>query len=71
MKYYEAAVRNLRGKHAFCPPYWILLLRRKPHTTARAQMSMISGHGIINIFKILIDFGWFFSDKGALSGGTF
>ena len=34
-----------------------LLLRRKPHATARAQMTVISGHGIINIFKILIDFG--------------
>ena len=26
---------------------------------------------IINIFKILIEFGWFFSDKGALPGGPF
>ena len=34
-----------------------LLLRRKPHATARAQMTVISGHGIINIFKSLIDFG--------------
>ena len=59
-KYYEAD-RNLRGK----------LLRRKPHTTAQAQMSVISGHGIINIFKILIDFGWSFSDEGALPGGPF
>ena len=48
-----------------------LLLRRKPHATARAQMSVISVHGIINIFKILIDFGWSFSDKGALTGGHF
>ena len=48
-----------------------LLLRRKPHTTAQAQMSVISGHGIINIFKILIDFGWSFSDEEALPGGPF
>ena len=46
-----------------------LLLRRKPHATARAQMTVISGEGIINIFKILIDFGLSFSDKGALPGG--
>ena len=48
-----------------------LFLRRKPHATAQAQMFVISGHGIINIFKILIDFGWYFSDKGALPGGPF
>ena len=34
--------------------------------TARAQMRVISGHGIIDL-----DFGWSFSDKAALPGGPF
>ena len=47
------------------------VVKKKAAYHRRAQMSVISGHGIINIFKILIEFGWFFSDKGALPGGPF
>ena len=66
VKYHEA-VRNLLGKHAFFPTVLdSLLLRRKPHTAARAQMRVISGHGIFDL-----DFGWSFSDKEALTGGHF
>ena len=45
--HYEA-VRNLRGKHSFCPPYWILCCQA-PHTTARAQMPVIAMGSLILI----------------------
>ena len=68
MKYYEA-VRNLRGKNSFCPPYWILWKKAAYHSAGSNVRDFWLR--IINIFKILIEFGWFFSDKGALPGGPF
>ena len=65
MKYYES-VRNLRGKLLFGRHIKFSVVKKKA-----ACHSAGSNIGIINSFKILIDFGWSFSDKAALPGGPF